>query len=67
MADWTLTCPNCGTNNIINKVDIVIECGKVNCRCTCVNCSTDFEGEDEYWKYLELTENPLALETSDDA
>jgi hypothetical protein len=66
MADWILSCPNCGTNNVIRKADIMTECGKVKCRCTCENCSTDFEGEDSYWKYLDLIENPLELETFDD-
>lgn len=59
MSSWKLGCPNCGTQNPVASKDIKVECGKVNCECTCTNCGNQFAGEEEYWEYLGLLENPL--------
>jgi len=59
MSSWKLVCPNCGTNNSVASKDIKVDCGKVSCECTCTNCSNQFTGQQEYWEFLELTEDPL--------
>lgn len=64
---WILTCPNCGTENEALKDAVIIKCGVVSCRCACVNCKQPFDGKQEYWQWLGLTEGPpdeTELETS---
>ena len=59
MSSWKLVCPNCGTNNLVASKDIKVDCGKVSCECTCRNCGNQFTGQQEYWEFLELSEDPL--------
>jgi hypothetical protein len=58
MNTWIKTCPNCGTENDTLNGTVIIECGVVSCQCTCVNCKQGFNGQQEYWQWLGLTERP---------
>lgn len=58
MPSWILVCPNCGTENTTKRADLRAECGIIHCACTCVNCEQDFEGQQEYWRWLGLEEGP---------
>lgn len=58
MPVWKLTCPSCGTENQASKELVVVKCGKVTCTCTCVNCSQEFSGEEDWWRWAGLTEGP---------
>lgn len=58
MTVWILTCPNCGTDNKVGTAEIVVDCGKVSCACTCSNCQTYFEIVEEYWRWLEPEGDP---------
>lgn len=58
MTIWTLICPTCGTENQVGTAEIVVDCGKVSCACTCSNCRTYFESTEEYWRWLGLEQDP---------
>lgn len=65
MTTWILTCPNCGNNNEIPKQVVVVRCGIVHCHCACKNCRHEFDGQQDYWQWLGLTEEPPAELNSD--
>jgi hypothetical protein len=58
MLTWNVTCPNCGTVNEISPALVRVQCGVVACISTCVNCSNQFDDEQEYWRWLGLDEPP---------
>jgi len=58
MSRWELVCPKCGTKNTVGSKDIRVECGKVSCECVCTNCSNQFTGQEEFWEFLKLSEEP---------
>jgi hypothetical protein len=58
MTTWIITCQNCGTENDALRGTVIIECGIVSCRSTCVNCKHEVSGQQEYWQWLGLTEGP---------
>jgi predicted Zn finger-like uncharacterized protein len=58
MATWILVCPNCGTSYEVSKEAVRVKCGVVHCQCTCINCGEEFEGQQEYWRWLGLVEGP---------
>jgi uncharacterized Zn finger protein len=58
MPRWVLACPNCGTANEVSADQVVVDCGKASCTCVCINCSTVFSGETEYWRWLGLDGPP---------
>lgn len=58
MTTWVVTCPNCGTSNEVSSDQVTVHCGKATCTCTCVNCSTAFDDETEYWRWLGLESAP---------
>lgn len=60
MSTWILICPNCETPNDIPRDLILVDCGQVSCICTCVNCGSEFDGEQEFWRFLGLPEAPPA-------
>lgn len=63
MPDWILDCPNCGTPNTVLTSAVIVTCGVASCNCTCVNCSKEFKGEQEYWRWLGLVEGPPPART----
>jgi len=60
MATLILKCPHCGVDNDVPTQAVVIRCGFVYCKCTCRNCSQEFDSQQEYWQWLGLTEAPPA-------
>ena len=60
MKTWILTCPNCGSGNEILGNAVVIRCGIVYCKCTCINCNREFESQQAYWQWLGMLEAPPA-------
>ena len=58
MPEWILDCPECGTANTVPASAVTVTCGVASCTCTCVNCGTEFEGQEEYWRWLGLAEGP---------
>jgi len=58
MTTWMVTCQNCGTENDALNGTVIIECGIVSCRCTCVNCTHEVNDQQEFWQWLGLTEGP---------
>lgn len=65
MTIWVLKCQNCGTNNESSKGTVSVKCGVVSCRCVCSNCGMDVDSQQEYWRWLGLTEGPPAELNSD--
>jgi hypothetical protein len=58
MSVWKITCPNCGTENTLDTSETVVDCGKIQYSFTCINCQKNIEDSQEYWRWLELEENP---------
>lgn len=58
MAIWILMCPDCGTKNEAPKETIRVKCGSVYYHGACINCGKEFEGRQEYWRWLGLAEGP---------
>jgi hypothetical protein len=60
MPEWIVVCPSCGSENETDRNALLVECGEVYCVCVCSNCSTEFEGRQELWRWLGLEEAPPA-------
>ena len=58
MPEWIIDCPECGTPNTVPVSAVTVTCGVARCTCTCINCGNQFEGEQEYWRWLGLEEGP---------
>ena len=55
---WIVNCPNCETENEVDVPATVVDCGEVSCKCTCINCQSEFEHREEYLRWLGLDEAP---------
>jgi hypothetical protein len=64
MRRWILVCPNCGTENPAQRAGLAVTCGSITCLCTCGNCGTQFEGEQEYWRWLGVQGGPEHTDSS---
>jgi hypothetical protein len=59
MITWILKCPNCGTENEVVPESVVVKCGVAHCHCKCRNCQNEFEGQQDYLRWLGLSEAEL--------
>jgi len=60
MPVWEVQCPKCGSVNQVTKDAVIVRCGMAECTCVCTNCKTEFNSEQEYWRWLGLDHGPAS-------